>query len=142
MFSPCIVSRHTSFSRLFRFSLTLAVSQLPFIHINYAVFESWMQDDLTLAEQLLTEDISHPFHHACALAQRALVRVRLKQWCMASDDAKKVILSHLLSRPVLTVTRQVYQSPTIRRWPYRKCNDARREPGPRICDACIRPCVQ
>ena len=70
--------------------------------ISDAAFESWTQGNLTLAEQLLTNDILHPFNpfcHSRALAQRALVRTRLKQWEMAIDDAKKVIvISHVCSR--------------------------------------------
>ena len=64
--------------------------------ISDAAFESWTQGNLTLVEQLLTDDI---LHHSHALAQRALVRTRLKQWEMAIDDAKKVIVvSHVYSR--------------------------------------------
>ena len=57
-------------------------------------FRSWTQGDLTRVEQLFTDDISHPFnpfYRSRALAQRALVRTRLKQWEMAIDDAKKVL---------------------------------------------------
>ena len=62
--------------------------------IGDAAFKSWTQGNLTRVEQLLTYDISRPFDpfwHSRALAQRALVRTRLKQWEMAIDDAKKVI---------------------------------------------------
>ena len=61
--------------------------------ISDAAFKSWTQGDLIRVEQLLTDDISHPFnpfYHSRALAQRALVRTRLKRWEMAIDDAKKV----------------------------------------------------
>ena len=70
--------------------------QLPFTYIYTAVLKSWTQGDLTRVEQLLTEEIAHPFHSARALAQRALVRSRLKEWDLAMEDAKKVI-SHQLS---------------------------------------------
>ncbi|KAF8556862.1 hypothetical protein OG21DRAFT_1495255 [Imleria badia] len=67
---------------------------LPFMYIGDAAFKPWRQGDLTRVEELLTEDIIHPvnpFHHAHALAHRALVRSRSKQWDMAIDDAKKSI---------------------------------------------------
>ncbi|KAF8555425.1 hypothetical protein OG21DRAFT_1602885 [Imleria badia] len=64
---------------------------LPFMDINDAAFKSWKQGDLTRAEEFLTEEIAHPFHHGRTLAQRALVRSRLKQLDMAMDDAKKSI---------------------------------------------------
>ena len=86
------------------FSLFLAVPQLPLIYISDTIFELWMRDDLTRVEELLTEEIEQPvdphlLRHARALAYRALVRSRLKQWDMAIDDAKKVFLSSfVLSR--------------------------------------------
>ncbi|KAF8554954.1 hypothetical protein OG21DRAFT_1439363 [Imleria badia] len=69
----------------------LTQHQLPFMDINDTAFKSWMQGDLTRAEELLTEVITDPALHAHALAQRALVRSRLKQTDMAMDDAKKSI---------------------------------------------------
>lgn len=69
------------------------------MYFTDTTFNSWKQGDLNCVEELLTEEIAHPlnsFHHSCALANRALVRTRLKQLNMAIDDAKKVILGHLL----------------------------------------------
>ncbi|KAF8546332.1 hypothetical protein OG21DRAFT_1502001 [Imleria badia] len=65
---------------------------LPFTYISDAAFKLWRQGDLTRVEELLTEDIIHPDNpsdHAHALAHRALVRARSKQWEVAIDDAKK-----------------------------------------------------
>ena len=62
--------------------------------INDVAFKSWTQDNLSHVEQLFTDDISHPFnpfYRSRALAQRALVRTRLKQWEIAIDDAEKVL---------------------------------------------------
>ncbi|KAF8557544.1 hypothetical protein OG21DRAFT_1482211, partial [Imleria badia] len=66
-------------------------SQLPLMDIDDAAFKSWTQGDLTRVEELLTEVIADPVLHAHALAQRALVRSRLKQTDMAMVDAKKSI---------------------------------------------------
>ncbi|KAF8557900.1 hypothetical protein OG21DRAFT_1494421 [Imleria badia] len=65
--------------------------KLPFTDIDDAAFESWMQGDLTRVEELLTEVIADPVLHAHALAQRALIRSRLKQTDLAMVDAKKSI---------------------------------------------------
>lgn len=105
--------------------------------INDTVFKLWMLGDLTRVEEILAEEIAHPFHRARALAQRALVRARLKQWDMAIDDAQEVILGRLLSYPVLTVTYQVYQGSGICHWSYRKRNGPCRQWGARIGAACI-----
>ena len=70
------------------------------MYISDVVFDSWTKGDLTRVEELLAPEILHPsspFHHARALAHRALVRARLKQWSTAVDDAKEVLWSHLLS---------------------------------------------
>ncbi|KAF8556856.1 hypothetical protein OG21DRAFT_1482768 [Imleria badia] len=62
---------------------------LPLMYINEAAFKSWTLGDLNRVAELLTEESARPFHQARALAHRAVVRVRLKQWSMAIDDAKK-----------------------------------------------------
>ena len=85
--------------------MSLSASQLPLMSINYATFTSWTQGDLTCAEQLLEKEISYPFHYAHALAQRAFVRARSKQWNLAIHDAKEVFLVHLLYHLVLTIAR-------------------------------------
>jgi len=79
------------------------------MYISDAAFELWTQGDLARVKELFGEDIIHPsnpFHHARALAHRALVRTRLKQCDMAIDDAKKVTLTHLSPHIVLTIARQ------------------------------------
>jgi hypothetical protein len=81
------------------------------MYISDAAFKSWTQGDLTRVEDLLTAEIeivysSNPLHHAHALAYRALVRSRSKQWDMVIDDANKVILRQLSSHVVLTIARQ------------------------------------
>ena len=78
------------------------------MYISDTTFKSWTQGDLTHVEGILTEEILHssnPLHHAHALAYRALVRSRSKQWNMVVDDANKVILRHLSSRVALTMVR-------------------------------------
>ena len=70
------------------------------MYISDVAFKSWTGGSMTHVEELLTEEIDHPsnpFHHARALAHRALVRMRLKQWDTAVDDVKKVYLCHLWS---------------------------------------------
>ncbi|KAF8550473.1 hypothetical protein OG21DRAFT_1446572 [Imleria badia] len=67
---------------------------LPLMYISDAAFKSWTEGNLTRVEALLTQEVLHPsnpFHHACALAHRALVRTRLKQWNTAVNDAKQSI---------------------------------------------------
>jgi hypothetical protein len=81
------------------------------MYISDAAFKSWTQGNLTRVEDLLTEEIetvhsSNPLHHAHALAYRALVRSRSKQWNLVVDDSNKVILRHLSSHVVLTIVRQ------------------------------------
>ena len=71
--------------------------------VNDAAFNSWTQSDLTHVEELLTEEMTYPFHRARALAQRALIRSRLGRWDMAIEDAKKVILSSPSSQLMLTI---------------------------------------
>jgi hypothetical protein len=81
------------------------------MHISDAVFKSWTQGDLTRVEDLLTAELeivhsTNLLHHAHALAYRALVRSRSKQWEMVVDDANKVILRQLSSHVALTIARQ------------------------------------
>jgi len=78
------------------------------MYISDATFKLWTQGDMVRVEELFGEDILHPsnpFHHARALAHRALVRARLKRCDMAIDDAKKVTLTHPSSHVVLTIAR-------------------------------------
>lgn len=73
------------------------------MYITDAAIKLWAQGDLTRVENLFTKEITCPqssFHHAQALAHRALVRCRLKQWDMAIDDAEKVRLHYLFSHVV------------------------------------------
>lgn len=55
------------------------------------MLDSWKQGQFVKTEALLTEDIDsgNPSHRA--LAHRALIRARLRQWDAANDDAEKVI---------------------------------------------------
>ena len=61
------------------------VSQLPFLDITNAALDSWKQDQLT--------DTENQSHHA--LANRALVRARLRHWDLAIEDAENVCLRSL-----------------------------------------------
>ena len=75
--------------------------QEPDIRINDAALHSWKHNQLANAEVLLTAEIHesrNSSHHA--LASRALVRARLRQWDAAIADATEVfaaLLSHALS---------------------------------------------
>lgn len=92
-------------------------------------------------EELMTEEIVHPsnpLHHARALAHRALIRMRLKQWTTAVDDAKEVTFGFIhCPMVVLTIAHKVSQDSAIEDWSYRK----RDGPGPqgrtRVGDACF-----
>ena len=84
-------------------------SQLPLMCISETVFRSWTQGELTLAEDLLTQDAiapSNTLYHAHTLAHRALVRARSKQWEMGIGDAREVSSSgNLAFYVVFTITR-------------------------------------
>ena len=72
------------------------VSQLQFTDITQAALDSWKQDQLADTETSLTQTITnsrHQKHHA--LANRALVRVRLGHWNLAMEDAESVSLRSL-----------------------------------------------
>ena len=72
------------------------VSQLPFFDITNAALDSWKQDRLADTEISLTEiitDSPKQSHHA--LANRALVRTRLRYWDLAFEDAENVGLRSL-----------------------------------------------
>jgi hypothetical protein len=75
--------------------------QEPDIRIDDAAFHSWKHNQLANADALLTAEIHdsrNPSHHA--LASRALVRARLRQWDAAIADATEVfvaLFSHALS---------------------------------------------
>ena len=69
------------------------VFQLPFIGITNAALHSWKQDRLADTETSLTgaiTDSRNQSHHA--LANRALVRARLRHWDLAIEDAENVSL--------------------------------------------------
>ena len=105
--------------------------------IDGAAFQVWTQGDLIRVEQLLTEDTADPSLHSLALAQRAIVRSRLKRWGLAMDDAKKVILCHPWFHAVLIVAFQVYRGSAICHWLYRKCCNPDRQRRPRVGHPCI-----
>ncbi|KAI6015000.1 hypothetical protein F5J12DRAFT_911546 [Pisolithus orientalis] len=63
---------------------------LPLIRVSDETFKSWTQDDATNTERLLSEEItsaSIPRHYV--LANRALIRARLKHLAPAIEDAKE-----------------------------------------------------
>ena len=79
-------------------SSQLHTFQEPDIQIDDAALHSWKHNQLANAEALLTAAIHesrNPIHHA--LASRALVRARLRQWDAAIADATKVCVA-LFSR--------------------------------------------
>ena len=101
--------------------------QEPDIRIDDAALHSWEHDQLANAEVLLTTAIhesrnqTHP-----ALASRALVRARLRQWDAAIADATEVTVpppSHALT----LMCNQVHQNPAIRHWIHcKECSPCRK----------------
>jgi hypothetical protein len=74
--------------------------QEPDIRIDDNALHAWKHDQLANAETLLTTAIHesrNPSHHA--LASRALVRARLRQWDASIADATEVFVA-LLSHPL------------------------------------------
>ncbi|KAI6011786.1 hypothetical protein EDC04DRAFT_3145675 [Pisolithus marmoratus] len=68
----------------------LLASQFPPIHVSDATLESWTRDDPTDTETLLSEEItntSNPNHYV--LADRALIRTRVKRLALATEDVKE-----------------------------------------------------
>jgi hypothetical protein len=107
--------------------LVYATFQDPDIRIDDAALHSWKHNQLVNAEALLTAEIHesrNPIHHA--LASRALVRARLRQWDAAIADATEVcvaLLSHALS---LIYIDQVHQHSAVRHWLHcKECSPCR-----------------
>ena len=71
--------------------------QEPDIQIVDAALHSWKHNQLANAEELLTATILESRQSHDALASRALVRARLRQWDAAITDATEVFVA-LLSR--------------------------------------------
>ena len=91
------------------------VSQLPFTDITNAALDSWKQDRLTDTETSLTGAITNSrnqSHHA--LANRALVRARLRDWDLAFEDATNVSFRSFLRAYVHFKSLQVHQDLSIR----------------------------
>jgi len=75
--------------------------QEPDIRIDATVLDSWKRSQLANAETLLTAAVNKsPTHHA--LASRALIRARLRQWDAALADATQVFVALLSRTLVLT----------------------------------------
>jgi hypothetical protein len=111
-------------THLFRLHPTF---QDPDIRIDDAALHSWKHNQLVNAETLLTAEIHesrNPIHHA--LASRALVRARLRQWDAAITDATEVcvaLLSHALS---LICIDQVHQHSAVHHWLHcKECSPCR-----------------
>ena len=71
------------------------------IWIDNAMLDSWKHGQFAKAETLLTATVNtsrNPTYHA--LASRALVRARLRQWDAAIADATQVFVA-LLSRMLM-----------------------------------------
>ncbi|KAI6095815.1 hypothetical protein F5141DRAFT_1265501 [Pisolithus sp. B1] len=74
------------------FGRGLCASRFPLVQASDQVLKSWTQDDATNTEMLLSKEItstSSPSHHP--LANRALIRARLKHAALAIEDAKESI---------------------------------------------------
>ncbi|KAI6045469.1 hypothetical protein EDC04DRAFT_60648 [Pisolithus marmoratus] len=68
----------------------LHASQFPLMQVSEAALKSWTQDDPTHTETLLSEEVtkvSSASHYV--LANRALIRARLKHWALAIEDCKE-----------------------------------------------------
>ena len=90
--------------------------QEPVIQIDDAALESWKHDQLDNADALLTAAIAEsrsPTHHA--LASRALVRARLRQWDAALVDAEQVLVALFSHTPTLTsiYTKAIEIGPSV-----------------------------
>ena len=99
----------------FQFDMTdRFVSQLPFIDITNAALDSWKQDWLADTETSLTGTITNSrnqSHHA--LANRALVRARLRHWDLAIEDAENVSLHSLSHTLILNYYKSIKIHPSF-----------------------------
>ena len=91
-------------------------SQEPDIQIDDAALDSWKHGRLENAEVLLTTAVSesrNPNHHA--LASRALVRARLRQWDAALVDAEEVLVALFCHTLALTsiYTKAIEIQPSV-----------------------------
>lgn len=99
------------------------VSQIPFIDINDVALDFWKQGRLADTEASLTREITNSMdqsHHA--LASRALVRVHMRDWDVAIDDAENVNLCLFPLPHTYTHSKlpQVHRDSAIRAWLHRK----------------------
>jgi hypothetical protein len=86
----------------------------PNIRIDDAALHSWKHNQLANAEALLTPAIHksrNPSHHA--LASRALVRARLRQWDAAIADATEVFVALLSHVPSLISIKSIEIQPSV-----------------------------
>ena len=86
------------------------------IHIDGAALDLWKDDKLEHADALLTAAITtprNPTHHA--LANRALIRTRLRNWDAALVDAQKVLVALRSYTPILTLvyTKAIQIQPSV-----------------------------
>ncbi|KAI5984705.1 hypothetical protein EDC04DRAFT_3003763 [Pisolithus marmoratus] len=73
--------------------------RLPFVQVSDATLKSWIQDNPRNTEMPLSEEImsaSSPNHYL--LANRALIRARLKDWALAIEDGKESL--HVQPSPI------------------------------------------
>ena len=91
--------------------------QEPDIQIDVSALESWKLDQLANTEALLTAEIpasQNAGHYA--LASRALVRARLRQWDVAIVDAKEVpslLFSYTLTLTLIYASPSKYDHPSL-----------------------------
>ena len=88
--------------------------QEPDIRIDDAALHSWKHNQLANAEALLTAaiDVSrNPSYHA--VASRALVRTRLRQWDAAIADATQVFLTLLSHALPLIFMKSIKIQPSV-----------------------------
>ncbi|KIK23994.1 hypothetical protein PISMIDRAFT_647178, partial [Pisolithus microcarpus 441] len=99
----------------------LRATQLPLIRVSGETLTSWSQGNPTDTEMLLSEEIkstSGPSHHL--LANRALIRARLKHLALAIEDVKEVSLLFLLLHVHVDLHLvEVSPGSTIAYWLYR-----------------------
>ena len=122
------------------------VCQVPLIDIGDTALDCWMQDRLADVEVSLTKTITSSgnwtYH---ALANRALVRARVRHWEAAIDDAERVsfyLLSHTLIL-VLIYFKSIGIRPSVIGYIAKSValiGGGKKEEGCRVYDLAFRHC--
>ena len=122
------------------------VLQLPFIDIADTALGSWKQDQLADSETSLTGIIinsRNQSHHA--LANRALIRARLRHWDLAIEDAENVSLRLLSHTPMFNLNhyKSIKVHPSVNGYIARSLaliGGGKKADGCRVYDLAFRHC--